>query len=173
MRPSAIRGASATAISRGRSGRPAGRPPGRNSSSQPGRWSKRVGRRSAYSVCTVWKCVGRGPGGQVNPLNPLSPSPWRVQAVAARCRRRIGLACYIILCTRCLPATCLPLAAICLAINWQGGVPALRLSLASSCVRSARLVAVFRTCHDNAWTAVSPLLGQIKPIWSCCLFLQL
>ena len=24
---------------------------------------KRVGRRSAYDIYTVWRCVGRGPGG--------------------------------------------------------------------------------------------------------------
>jgi hypothetical protein len=35
-----------------------------------------VGRRSEYSICTVWRCVGEAQGVQVNPLNPVSVSPW-------------------------------------------------------------------------------------------------
>jgi hypothetical protein len=31
---------------------------------------------SLYSTHTVWRCIGRGPGVQVNPLNPVSVSPW-------------------------------------------------------------------------------------------------
>ena len=44
--------------------------PGRSRSSQPSRGFKSVGRHSEYPICTVRRCVGRGPRGSSEPPEP-------------------------------------------------------------------------------------------------------
>ena len=72
--------------------------PGRSRSSQPSRGFKSVGRHSEYPICTVRRCVGRGPRGSSEPPEPrICFSPWRAGGSRAargggRCRRRAGRA---------------------------------------------------------------------------------